>query len=135
MRLSGQEILVLREFLVGLLQRGGASANIIGMCSAASVCEAFDTVRLPIRQFLYRILNAVLLVQISGADVRQVGRLVEDSPNFGCVPSSQFRGGVGGKTDVGKARGHCGPYCGIPDVQACFWPCCASVVDVLPDFL
>ena len=37
MRLSGQEILVLRECLVGLLQRGGASANIIGMCSAASV--------------------------------------------------------------------------------------------------
>ena len=37
MRLSGQEILVLREFLTGLLQRGGVSANIIGMCSSASM--------------------------------------------------------------------------------------------------
>ena len=42
--------------------------------------KRLGTVRLPIRQFLYS--DAVLLVQISGADVRQVGRLVERPPEF-----------------------------------------------------
>ena len=48
------------------------------MCDPTPLFQAFDSVGLSVCQLLYRVLNAILLVQVSSADVRQVSRLVEN---------------------------------------------------------
>ena len=105
------------------------------MCDPAPLLKVLDAVGLSVCQLLYWVLNAILFVQVSSADVRQVSRLVEDCSDFGCVPSAQFGGCAGGESDVNEARGHCSPNCRNPYMQARLWPRGASIVDVLPDFL
>ena len=75
-RLLDQEVPVLLEFLARLFQRCGSRADVIWMCDPTPLFQAFDSVGLSVCQLLYWVLNAILLVQVSSADVRQVSRLV-----------------------------------------------------------
>ena len=80
-RLLGKTVLF--EFLMCLFQRCGGSADIIWMCNPAPLLQTLDSVGLSVCQLLDWVLNAILFVQVSSADVRQVSRLVENCPDFG----------------------------------------------------
>eukprot|EP00439_Symbiodinium_sp_Y106_P076036 s51_g15.t1 len=99
-RLLGQEVPVLLEFLARLLQRRWSSADVILRCYLAPLFHALDSVGLSVCQLLYWVLCAILLVQVSWADVRQVSRLNENCSDFVSVPRAQFGGRVGGESDI-----------------------------------